>query len=252
LELSGYETDKMNMKMLFNRSAKKLPYKDAFLDRLPSSTISGGMLRDGNLYLMDHAIKNMPVGGHVLEIGCWAGLSTNVLLHMMKKYSRKELFFACDPWIYEGYNDFYGVSSDQIDGNNTVSRLDFMNYIRTAYINAVALFNQQNLPHTFRLTSDEFFKNYSTNIELTDIFNRSIKPGGDLSFCYIDGDHSYEAAKKDFENVDRFLKINGFILFDDSVDGSAFGSSKLMEEIKKNKSYRIVEKNPNYLVQKIS
>lgn len=243
---------KINMKRFFNRSEKKLPYKDAFLDRLPSSTISGGMLRDGNLYLMDYAIKNMPPDGHVLEIGCWAGLSTNVLLHMMKKYMRKELFFACDPWIYEGYEDFSGRSSDRIDGHKGVARVDFMNYIRTAYINAVTLFNQQNLPHTFRLSSDDFFKNYSTNNELTDIFNRSLKPKGDISFCYIDGDHSYEAAKRDFENVHRFLKINGFILFDDSADGSAFGSARLMEEIKKNKRYRIVDKNPNYLIQKIS
>jgi hypothetical protein len=236
---------------LFKKSIKKLPYKDAFIERLPSSTISGGMLTEGNIYLMDYAVKNMPANGHILEIGCWAGLSANVLHHLIKRYDRTELFLGCDPWIYEGFGDHKKTGITTIDGDETIERTDFMNYIKNAYVNSITLFNKNKLPHTFQLTSDAFFEHYSKNDEITDVFNRPFKLGGQISFCYIDGDHSYEIAKRDFENTDKYLKINGYILLDDSWDSSNYGSSKLMDDIKKNSSYRIVDKNPNYLIQKI-
>ncbi|MES2761918.1 MAG: class I SAM-dependent methyltransferase [Bacteroidota bacterium] len=236
---------------LFKKSIKKLPYKDAFIERLPSSTISGGMLNEGNIYLMDYAIKNMPVNGHVLEIGCWAGLSANVSHHLMKIYHRTELFLGCDPWIYEGFNDYKKTKVTIIDGDETIERVDFMNYIKNAYMNSVTLFNKNKLPHTFQLTSDAFFEHYSKNDEIIDVFKRPFKLGGQISFCYIDGDHSYEIAKRDFENTAKYLKINGYILLDDSWDGSNYGSSKLIDDIKQDSSFRIVDKNPNYLIQKI-
>lgn len=236
---------------LFKKSIKQLCYKDAFIERLASSTISGGMLAEGNIYLMDYAVKNMPANGHVLEIGCWAGLSGNILHHLIKKYNRMELFLGCDPWIYEGFNDYKKIITSTIDGDETIERSDFMNYIKNAYINSISLFNKNKLPYTFRLTSDVFFEHYLKNDEITDVFNRPFKLGGQISFCYIDGDHSYETSKRDFENVGKYLKIGGYVLLDDSHDNSGFGSSKLISEIKKNPNYCVVEKNPNYLIQKI-
>ncbi|WP_366512821.1 class I SAM-dependent methyltransferase [Kordia sp.] len=72
-----------------------------------------------------------------------------------------------------------------------------------------------------------------------------------MSFAYIDGDHSYEQTKKDFENVDSKLKVNGFILLDDSADHLNFGSSDFIKDIKKNDNYKIIDSNPNYLIQKV-
>jgi hypothetical protein len=55
-----------------------------------------------------------------------------------------------------------------------------------------------------------------------DVFGRNVVLGGSLSFCYIDGNHTYGFAKRDFENKDRFLAPGGFIFFDDSGDGSGW------------------------------
>ena len=37
----------------------------------------------------------------------------------------------------------------------------------------------------------------------------------------------------------------------DTWDGSDFGSARLMAEIKKNKTFRMVAKKPNHLIQKL-
>ena len=75
--------------------------------------------------------------------------------------------------------------------------------------------------------------------------------GNTNKFCYIDGNHSYEFARRDFENTDRFLEPGGFILFDDSADGTKFEVGAVIDEVKRMSNYRVVLKNPNYLVQKI-
>jgi hypothetical protein len=72
-----------------------------------------------------------------------------------------------------------------------------------------------------------------------------------LSFAYIDGNHTYEYAKRDFINVHQNLVPRGFILFDDTTDDNPFGLTKLIKEIKKRSDYALVFKNPNYLFQKI-
>ncbi|HZZ74665.1 MAG TPA: class I SAM-dependent methyltransferase, partial [Puia sp.] len=66
-----------------------------------------------------------------------------------------------------------------------------------------------------------------------------------------DGNHHYEQVKKDFEHCDRYLEMNGFILFDDSADFSDFEVKQVIAEVKKTRRYRMIMKNPNYLFQKI-
>lgn len=240
----------MLKRILGKNRYKKIDYQDNFIKRIRSSVIGEGMLHEGNIFLMDYAIKNMPTNGKVLEIGCYGGLSSNLLLHLMKKYNRKEAFMACDPWIYEGYDDAKGQATKTIDGRADVTRTDYMEYMKQAYINAARLLHPTNLPHTFRYTSDGFFSHYQKESNLTDIFGNQLQLGGAISFCYIDGNHAYDFAKRDFENVSQYLLKDGFILFDDSIDGSSFGSAKLMEELKKDNRYKVIYKNPNYLVQR--
>ena len=83
----------------------------------------------------------------------------------------------------------------------------------------------------------------------TDVFGRAVTLGGLLSFCYVDGNHSYEGVKCDFENCDAFLEPGGFILFDDSTLKS-FGVHRLMPEVLATGRYQLAAKNPNHLFQK--
>ena len=84
------------------------------------------------------------------------------------------------------------------------------------------------------------------------VFERNITLGGSISFAFIDGNHSYDFAKRDFENTDKFLEPGGFILFDDSADNCTFECRHLMKEIEVNPNYEMVVKNPNYLFKKIA
>lgn len=232
------------------RGIKKIP-EDLYIKRLRSLVIGEGMLHDGNIYLMDYAINNMPKKGCILEIGSYGGLSTSVLLHLLKKYNRSEKLFNCDPWIYEGFEDASGKKSTTIDGREDVSRSDYSTYMKTAFMNNMKLLNSDHLPFTVQLFSDEFFEHYASKTEVIDIFQRKVQLGSPVSFAYIDGLHTYDQCKKDFENVDRHLLKSGFILFDDTIEGESYGSNEFMKEMKANDRYQLVDKNPNHLFQKV-
>ena len=74
--------------------------------------------------------------------------------------------------------------------------------------------------------------------------------GGSVSFAYIDGNHTYEFCRRDFENTNRHLDVGGLILFDDSADSDPFGLTRLVKEIRALPHCDLVMKNPNYLFRK--
>jgi hypothetical protein len=107
------------------------------------------------------------------------------------------------------------------------------------------------MPYTIEEFSDGFFELWKSQKTVKDITGREIQLGGTISFAYIDGNHEYEYAKKDFKNVDELLENGGFILFDDSANSDAFGVHALVKEILKERRYAVIFKNPNYLLKKI-
>ena len=86
---------------------------------------------------------------------------------------------------------------------------------------------------------------------VNDLFDRKVQLGGEICFAYIDGDHSYEGAKSDFEKCDKILELGGFLFFDDSADESSWEVKKVIKEVKNSGRYEFVIKNPNYLFKKI-
>jgi len=87
---------------------------------------------------------------------------------------------------------------------------------------------------------------------VVDQFGRSVSLGGPLSFCYIDGLHTYDQCSRDFQNVDRWLQVGGFVLFDDSSDFSDWeGVRRVVSEVRRGGRYRVVLNNPNYLFKKL-
>lgn len=207
---------------------------------------NAGMLSKGNLLCFDYALRNLPSDNPMVEIGVCAGLSTNVLTHYRRKHAVRAPFFNCDRWVFEG------ARPGQPLGDSPVTHDEYRAFVRESYLRNVRAFSKDDLPHTIEVFSDEFFAAWGSRERCTDLFGNSCEPGGPISFCYIDGDHSYAQARRDFENADRFLEIGGFILFDDSADGSTFEVARVVEEVKRLPHYRVVVKNPNYLVQKVS
>ena len=204
---------------------------------------NAGMLNPGNVYAMKYAIENLPTNDPIVEIGSFCGLSTNVLSYFLRKYQRKNIIFCSDKWIFEGSEE--GVNL----GLSDISHAEYKPYVKETFMRNINFFSP-NRPRPIELFSDEFFQKWKEQKEVIDVFNQSIILGGNISFSYIDGNHTYEFAKRDFENVNQHLVPGGFILFDDSSDSDPFGLTKLMREIKQRSDYSLVMKNPNYLFQK--
>lgn len=64
-------------------------------------------------------------------------------------------------------------------------------------------------------------------------------------YIHIDGDHSYEGVKLDFELFWKRLRKGGFLaihdVFSPDKDGNVYGTRKFWEEIKNSGKYRLIE-----------
>jgi hypothetical protein len=215
---------------------------------------NAGMQHKGNIHCFELAISQMPAGLPVLEIGAHAGLSANILAYLLHKHGRNVPVLSADPWIVRGYLDEQNPGETYLQalgGNAQISRPAYADFICQSYLRNTRFFSPHNQPYGFRLTADAFFEKWSAAQSLTDLEGRSFITGGQLAFVYIDGNHDYDYCRRDFENAHRFLAPGGFILFDDSADGSAFGSARFAKELEANNAYTLVAKNPNRLFRKI-
>ena len=207
--------------------------------------INPGLMHPGNFYLFEYVVRNLNIRYPALEIGSFCGLSTNAILYFLRKHGKSNGLFTCDPWVLPRW------AGRKIIRGTEISIDSYVNFSFDTYKRMVHFFSNKNLPHTIKAHSNIFFDYWKSGKAIEDIFRRKVRLGGPLSFCFIDGDHSYSQSKIDFLNVDRYLIGGGFLMFDDSADGLTTGVAKLMKEIKKNKGYKLVLKNPNYLFQKI-
>jgi len=229
------------IKRILKSIKKPIHYKDEYLEIL--RRVNAGMLHYGNILCLDYAIRNIPSENPILEIGTFCGLSANIISYFKKIHLKENNLISIGEWPKAHLNGKVGKSD--------ISYKDFNNYVKENLIRNLVFFSKNNIPYVFENTSDIFFDKWEINESDFDIFNRKILLGGKISFAYIDGNHSYEYVKRDFENCDRILENGGFILFDDSSDFSNWDVRFLIREIKKNKKYILAMKNPNYLFQKV-
>jgi len=205
---------------------------------------NAGMLEPGNVWSMDYVIRHLPSRHPLVEIGSFAGLSTNVICHLLRKHGRDNTFFTCDNW---------DVTGQQLTGRIEGSDMPFPDYaafVKATYVRNVDFFSQRNRPYTIEAGSNEFFGKWGRGESAIDVFGRQARLGGPIGFCYVDALHACDAVRKEFESIDLHLDTGGFILFDDSSDSSPFGLSRLMREIRGHGGYELVHQNPNYLFRK--
>lgn len=205
---------------------------------------NAGMLDRGNLYLMDFALSRIRTSSPLVEIGSFCGLSANILTYYKRKRGLKNRLITCDRWDFE-----IGGDRERVAGS-PVLHSDYKRFVRDSYLRNTDLFSAGDLPYTIEATSDEFFGQWRREEAVRDIRHRALQLGGPIGFCYIDGSHTYENAKRDFLNCSAFLEPGGFILFDDSTN-EAFGVVRLMPEVVNSGQYRLVATNPNHLFQKV-
>jgi hypothetical protein len=208
---------------------------------------NAGMLDNGNIYCIEHAIENLPSSNPIIEIGSFCGLSTNLISFYLRNNKKTNKLITSDKWIFEGGE----IPTDRLDGSE-ITHKEYKEFVRQTFINNITFFSKENPPYTIEEFSDDFFALWAKEKLETDVHGRKVQLGGAISFAYIDGNHTYEYAKRDFKNVDKYLERGGYILFDDSGDGSGWEVCKVIDEIKRDSRYEVIINNPNYLVRKMT
>ena len=204
---------------------------------------NAGMLDPGNPGSMEFAVSRLPSEAPMVEIGSFCGLSTNLLTYLKGKHCRRNRLITCDKWDFEKSpgNDFLG--------NSKISHSDYRQFVRESYLRNIQMFSAEDLPYTVEMTSDEFFDAWRDRRTVQDVLGRTLTLGGPISFAYVDGNHTYEFAKRDFQNCDACLDEGGFIFFDDSTV-AGFGVEDLMLEVISSDRYALESANPNHLFRK--
>ncbi|WP_346016674.1 class I SAM-dependent methyltransferase [Chroococcidiopsis sp. CCMEE 29] len=192
-------------------------------------------------------MSHLPSKAPILEIGSFCGLSTNVITYLKKKHGLANKLICSDAWrFFEG-----AEKGGSLGGHPYIQLHEYEEFVKLNFIKNISFFSGYDLPFPVEMFSDKFFANWEVNADVSDIFNRKIKLGGSISFAYIDGNHSYEFALRDFKNVDKYLELGGFILFDDSSDGSGWEVCEVVAEVNRSERYQLIKKNPNYLFKKV-
>jgi hypothetical protein len=207
------------------------------------SFANAGMLDRGNVYCLDYAIGHLPSAAPIVEIGSYCGLSANVIVFLKEKHGVRNTLVTCDRWVFDERGGMLGESAH-------VTHETYRRFVKEAFLRNVRTFGGHDLPFTLELYSDELFAAWEASRTCEDVFGRSITLGGPISCCYIDGNHSYAFARRDFDHCDRFLEPGGFILFDDSADGSGWEVCRVVAEVSATGRYELVARNPNYLFRK--
>jgi hypothetical protein len=208
--------------------------------------INAGILERGNLSSFEYAISHLPSAAPILEIGSLCGLSTNLLTYFKRKHRIASPLVTCDKWEFQQSAN----GNPTYVGDSPILQKDFARFARDSYIRNIKMFSADDLPYTFEMTSDEFFAFWQARESRNDILGRPYALGGPLGFCFVDGNHTYDFAKRDFLNCDAFLEVGGFILFDDSTLPKD-DVYKVMPEVMATGRYKLVAKNPYHLFQKI-
>lgn len=203
-----------------------------------------GWLEKGHLYCMEYAIKNLPDDkSPIIEIGTYHGLSSNSILYFLSKHQVKNPLWTVD--LYSRITD----PKEKVV--NLKSPYDINLFIKESFVRNVRFFNPDAVVHSSDLSSDNFFKAWDDGTAIKNLFGGEFTPQGTISFAYVDGNHDYDFVKRDFENIDKYLLVGGFILFDDSAGYTNFDPKLVAQEAVKSGRYKVVRKNPHYFIQKV-
>ena len=231
-------------------------YRDEFTDWLMWA--NAGMTDPGTLHCMDHVMRNLPSDAPVVEVGVFSGMGTNLLAYFRYRHPRANTIFCADKWIFEphpvtsGGPDASTGGGGYLGGVPHLTHEEYREFVKGSFIRNVQTFCIGELPNAVEELSDDFFALWRKDATVTDVFGKECTLGGPIAFSVIDGDHTYDAARRDFENSDEFLVDGGFLFFDDTADLADYrwGVHDVVAEVKRSGRYEVVMKNPHYLFQK--
>lgn len=135
----------------------------------------------------------------IVELGTHYGCSFFAFLQAAKDFSLDTQIYAVDTWRGDEHAGFYGED------------------VRNIVENTIGSFFPNQSTHLLRKLFDE---------ALSDITD------GSVELLHIDGFHSFDAAKHDFETWESKLASNAIVLFHDIAPSSGYGSAQYWSELK--------------------
>jgi hypothetical protein len=204
-----------------------------------------GWLDSNDVIALEYGIRHIKTQFPAIEIGSFCGLSTNIISFYMRKYNKDIPLFCSDKWTID-YASWADSGMKNLKPEITIK--NYHDFLKESFINNCRMFSRTNLPYAIEEFSDDFFLLWEANQCVKDVFGRDIELGGNIGFAFIDGMHTYDFAKRDFYNVDKYMIKGGHIFMHDTFDGGPL--EILVKEILKDGRYRVIMNNPNYLLRK--
>jgi len=165
------------------------------------------------ILMLQAFLKNEKIS-RIVEVGTWTGGSALLWAHMVSKYE-DGIVYCCDLQFK------WGAYWNRDLITNIITHWDTQIYTNSAYRKYIQ-----------ELQGDSHDPVFIEKV-------RNQVGEGSIDFMFIDGDHSYEGIKADFNNYYSLVKKGGFIAFHDIIDSEyhrSFGCyvEKFWQEIKNN------------------
>jgi hypothetical protein len=170
---------------LVNRSRLRdvdVPRREEFVDWLRFAV--PGMTSLGNERAFEYVVSHLNSNYPVVEIGSFCGLSTILLGHYLNKYHKTNPIVTCDKWVFEGQE-----LGESLGGSGLLTHDEYKEFVKGSYLRNVSTFLSTSKPYTIELLSDDFFDLWQNSSTVNDVFGRSVSLGGEIAFCFIDGNH---------------------------------------------------------------
>jgi predicted O-methyltransferase YrrM len=167
----------------YRRNYLSLRYRHNLPPDLATINAVGGMMRDEETQLL-YDLARQAQGGCIVEIGSYHGRST-VALAIGTRAGQRVRVYAIDPFV-----PFTGPAGGKYGA------LDRVLFIRNLLLAGVG-----ELVWPIHLTAEQASKGWSEPISL----------------LWIDGDHTYPAARADFDNWAPYVLPGGIVAFHDST-----------------------------------
>jgi predicted O-methyltransferase YrrM len=159
-----------------------------------------GMVSDAEVEGLMQLASAVPADACIVEIGSYRGRSTSALA----LGANGAPVYAIEP--HESFEGIYGGQFGPAD-----RRAFFENLLRVGLVEKVRLVN---------LSSEVVCQGWTRPVGL----------------LWIDGDHTLEGVRRDFESWEPFLRPGGVVAFHDALDFDG-GPAKLIEELCADGSY---------------
>jgi len=180
-------------------------------------------------YILDNAVKNVKnVDGLTCEIGVREGGGTKAILDMLRYTEQKKIHIAIDPFGNIEYEHW----------ENKKEKLDYTNKMKNNMLKHLYAYcsNYDMECLFFSLEDTEFFTRYADGIPIYNEYKQIINK---YALVFLDGPHTTQIVKNEFDFFKNRIPSGGIIVFDD-IDQYPH-MEKLDEYIQLN-NFKIMEK----------